>query len=98
MTDYKKWTDYSDEHEILWVCGGIDAYGSVIGHVAYDNGFASCHTAAEKAISSWRFEVSSQDFMNHFMPPKRQLTIEEFHSVQNWLVKNGYADDESFEF
>ena len=97
MIDYEKWSDFAEENEILWICGGIDAYGAVIGHKAlHDDSSTHAHTAAEKAISSWRFDVSQQNFMQHFIPQRRRLDGDEWASVQNWLVTKGFAEDESF--
>ena len=83
----------------MWVSGGIDAYGGVIGHPCALLGEYigdQEHTAEEKAITTFRWDVNSQEFMDHMLPPKRHMSEDEYCKVQDWLVNNGYADDESF--
>lgn len=94
MKSYTEWKKLG----IIWICGGIDSYGHVIGHAYYIHSPSSesCHTPKEASISSWRWDVNNQNFMDHFIPPKRQLTKDEWFKVQDWLVKNGYAEDDSF--
>jgi len=92
MKNHDKWWDTN----IHWICGGIDSYGNVIGHPCYHDDSDLSHTPAEKAITSFRWNVADQMFMEHMIPQKRDMTEDEFFKVQDWLIKNGYADDESF--
>ena len=87
----KNWTK-----EIMWIVGGIDAYGHVIGHEVLKDGYDSAHTAEEKAHTPWRWDVSEQMMMDHLIPPPRDMTEDEFIKVQDWLVNRGYAEDKSF--
>lgn len=77
------------------MCGGIDANGAVIAHPVY-RGDDVNHTPAEASISSWRWDVTGQCFMDHSIPQKRDLTDDELFAIADWLIKNGYAEEESF--
>jgi len=92
MTNYDKWRDT----DILWVCGGIDSYGHIIGHPCYHQDSDLSHTPEERAITSFRWKVANQMMMDHMIPQKRDMTEDEWYAVQDWLIKNGYADAESF--
>lgn len=39
---------------------------------------------------------ADQMMMEHMIPQKRDMTEDEWYAVQDWLIKNGYADEDSF--
>jgi len=94
----KDWSDTG----IMWVSGGIDHNGVVVGHPCYllnQHGKEDCepeHTAEEKYSTPWRWSVSDQMFMDHMIPPKRHMTEDEIFAVHDWLIEHGYADENSF--
>jgi len=87
---------YTDANII--VVGGIDIHGVVIAHVyipMQDSELA--HTSEEKANVSFRWEVCDQMFMDIHDSTMRNMTEDERFIIQDWLIKRGYADEESFE-
>jgi len=85
------------EKKIKWICGGINSHGHVLGHESYF-GCSSydCHTDEEKAFgTTFRWNPYDQMFMDHFIPQRREATDEEVIKICDWLVKHGYATDET---
>jgi len=91
------WKEIESEKEIIWICGGIDCHGVVHGHASCRRGGTLAHTAEEKNGGvTWRWDVGNQQFMDHIIPPRRYMTEEDWCKIQDWLIKNGYAEPASF--
>ena len=87
---------YIDSNVII--VGGIDIHGVVIAHEyipMQDSELA--HTSEEKANVSFRWEVCDQVYMDTYDSTMRNMTEDERFMIQDWLIKRGYADEESFE-
>lgn len=85
-----------DPRVVIWICGGIDSYGHVIGHPFYEDdpySDANIHTAEEKKGTPWRWDVADQEFI-FSMLFKRDLTTEEHVRISDWLISRGWKNDD----
>ena len=89
--------DRIEKYGTAWVSGGIDSYGTVIGHICTSD-LGSSHTPEEKSIAPWRWSLCKQEFLDDFgpIPAPRQLTSEEYFRVVDWLINRGYADETAY--
>ena len=83
-----------DGDEVMWVSGGVDDRGHVIGHPCSFDDKEAAHTPEEKALTTWRWSVLEQDFMAPFIPPKRFMIPDEVTKVRDWLFKQGYMSED----
>lgn len=82
-----------DNHDSMWVVGCIDHAGAITARAAV--GLDSMHRRAESRGKRWRWCIWTQEFCA-VRPGMGELTEEEIFIVMDWLVKNGYTDDERF--
>lgn len=90
--------DEENDRFLMWVCGGINSHGVVVGHAYWSDGgmHDGHHTVEEKACgTTWRWN-HSEGFMFNFIPQPRKMTTEEYTIVEDWLIKKGYATDEDY--
>lgn len=85
------------------VIGGFNTYGQLITHIYYlhDDYSSSnnlAHTPEEKASgATFRWNIKHQYYESHFISQRRDMTDEERMILQDWLIANGYADEDRFD-
>ena len=79
------------KHKHKYVVGNIDAYGAVTAKACQRAESHSRYVSGKR----WRWCVSTQEFCI-IRVLNDGITTEENHKIQDYLVQNGFAVDESF--
>ncbi len=93
IMDWKRWR----RHEKTWIVGCIAHDGSITAKAFVLGQGTPQHDAETSRGKRWRWNVPNQDFCATLDSwGTTRMDKEECAAVIDWLIRNGYADEENY--